>query len=215
MHYLTQDGHGLPHNPFKAIVAPRPIGWISSRDAQGRDNLAPYSFFNGVADAPPMIMFSVTGRKVGREGETKDSLANIRASGVFAVNIVSWELKDAMNLTSGGYAHEEDEFALAGLEKADCVEIDCARVAAAPATLECRLWKEVALPTAGPDTDNVVVFGSVVAVHIHDAMLTDGIFDLEKFQPVARCGYKDYAVVRELFQMTRPGGGDAHNMAPR
>ena len=212
MHYRTQDGHGLKHNPFKAIVAPRPIGLISSRDAAGRDNLAPYSFFNGVADSPPMIMFSVTGRKIGRGPEVKDSLSNIRETGVFAVNIVSWELKDAMNLTSGGYGHEEDEFALAGLEKADCVEIDCARVAAAPATLECRLWKEVSLPKASEDTDNAVIFGSVVATHIDESLLTDGIFDLEKFHPVARCGYKDYAVVRELFQMTRPGGGDAPNL---
>lgn len=215
MHYRTQDGHGLKHNPFKAIVAPRPIGWISSRDASGRDNLAPYSFFNGVADVPPMIMFSVTGRKVGREEEAKDSLANIRETGVFAVNIVSWELKDAMNLTSGAYGHEEDEFALAGLEKAECAEIACARVAAAPATLECRLWKEVPLPTLSEAMDNVVVIGSVVAVHLDETLLTDGMFDLEKFHPVARCGYKDYAVVRELFQMTRPGGGDAHNLSGR
>ncbi|MGM0586509.1 MAG: flavin reductase family protein [Pseudomonadota bacterium] len=214
MHYRVEDGHGLPHNPFKAIVAPRPIGWISSLDGQGRANLAPYSFFNGVADSPPMVMFAVNGRKVGREDETKDSLTNIRETGEFAANLASWDLREAMNLTSGGYAAGEDEFETAGLEKADCLVINAPRVAASPATLECVLHDTVELPSR-PDTENVVVLGRVVAVHIRDEFLTDGIFDLEKVHPVARCGYKDYAVVRELFQMTRPGGGDRNNMATR
>jgi flavin reductase (DIM6/NTAB) family NADH-FMN oxidoreductase RutF len=214
MHYRVEDGHGLPYNPFKAIVAPRPIGWISSLDAQGRANLAPYSFFNGVADRPPMVMFAVTGRKVGREDEIKDSLANIRETGEFAANIVSWELREAMNLTSGGYAADEDEFETAGLEKADCLLIKPPRVKAAPATLECVLHDTVELPSA-PGAENVVVFGRVVAVHIQDDLLTEGRFDLEKFHPVARCGYQDYAVVREVFQMTRPGGGDREAMSAR
>ncbi len=204
MLYRPRDGHGLPHDPFKAIVAPRPIGWISTLDPEGRANLAPYSFFNGVADAPPMVMYATTGRKIGRP-ETKDSLTNIRASGEFVVNIVSWALKDAMNLTSGHYPPGVDEFEIAGLEKAACVEVAVPRVAAAPASLECRLVREVALPCADPQAENVVVFGEVVAVHIADDMIVDGRFDLTRHRPVARCGYRDYAVVSEVFQMTRPG----------
>lgn len=215
MRYTIEEGHPLPHNPFKAICAPRPIGWISSLDADGRANLAPYSFFNGIADDPPMVMFSVTGRKVGREAEVKDSLANVRATKEFAVNIVSWELKDQMNLTSGGWEHEQDEFELAGLEKADCLLIKAPRVKAAPATLECVLHQEVVLPQGRRGTENVMVLGRVVAVHVQDDLVTDGIFDLTKFHPVARCGYKDYAVVRELFEMTRPGDGDAEAMSAR
>jgi flavin reductase (DIM6/NTAB) family NADH-FMN oxidoreductase RutF len=214
MHYLVEDGHGLPRNPFKAIVAPRPIGWISTLDRDGRANLAPYSFFNGVADNPPMIMFAVTGRKVGRDEEVKDSLANIRETGEFAVNIVSWALRDAMNLSSGGYPHGEDEFEMAGLEKAEGLVVRAPRVKAAPAALECRLHDAVDLPS-GEGAENVVVFGRVVAVHIQDDLLTEGLLDLSRFHPVARCGYKDYAVVREVFQMTRPGEAEREAAAAR
>lgn len=206
MHYRPSDGHGLPHDPFKAIVAPRPIGWISTLDAEGRPNLAPYSFFNAVADSPPAVMFSTTGRKIGRD-ESKDSVTNIRATGEFVANIVSWELRDAMNASSGHFAPGEDEFEIAGLEKAPCIEVAPPRVAAAPAALECRLMREIVLPCNRPDSENIVVIGEVVAVHIDDAMLVDGMFDLTRHQPVARCGYRDYAVVREVFQMNRPGQG--------
>ncbi len=214
MQYRIRDGHPLPHNPFKAIVAPRPIGWISTVDKAGRVNLAPYSFFNGVADDPPMVMFSINDRKVGRRDETKDTLANVRETGAFAANVVGWELRDAMNLTSGAYAPGEDELAMAGLTAAPCLEIAAPRIAEAPATMECRLVQEIVLPHGDRSLENVMVIGEVVAVHIRDEYLTDGIFDLTKVQPVARCGYKDYAVVRELFSMTRPGGGDAGNMKP-
>tara|TARA_R110000751_G_scaffold24595_5_gene67638 strand:+ start:3814 stop:4458 length:645 start_codon:yes stop_codon:yes gene_type:complete len=214
VHYRIQDGHPLPHNPFKAIVAPRPIGWISTVDKAGRVNLAPYSFFNGVADDPPMVMFSINDRKVGRRDETKDSLTNVRETGEFAANVVGWELRDAMNLSSGAFAPGEDEMAMAGLTAAPCLEIAAPRIAEAPATLECRLVQELALPHGDRSMENVMVIGQVVAVHIRDDVLTEGIFDLTKVQPVARCGYKDYAVVRELFAMTRPGGGDAGNLKP-
>lgn len=200
MFYRPADGHGLPHNPFNAIVAPRPIGWIATRDAQGLDNLAPYSFFNAVAYTPPQVMFASTSTKPDR-GDTKDSLGNIRETGVFCLNIVSHALRDAMNLSSGGYAREVDEFAHAGLEKAACETIDCARVAAAPAHLECRLTRIV--PLEG--VSNFAVFGEVTGVHIDDAYLVDGLLDVTKFQPLARMGYRDYAVVREVFSLNRPG----------
>lgn len=200
MFYKPADGHGLPHNPFNAIVTPRPIGWISSRGADGHDNLAPYSFFNAVAYVPPQVMFSSTGTKPDRDG-TKDSLAQIRETGVFCVNIVSEALRDAMNKTSGPWAADVDEFIDAGLEKAPCETIDCARVAAAPANLECRLTQIVELKGAA----NFVAFGEVTGVHMRNEYIVDGKFDVLRFNPLTRMGYMDYSVIREAFAMKRPG----------
>ncbi len=195
------DPHGLAHNPFKALVSPRPIGWISTVDAEGRANLAPYSFFNGVADTPPMVVYSNTGRKA--DGSGKDSLANIRETGEFVANIVPFALREAMNLTSGSYPPEVDEFALAGLTPEPSVVVRPPRVAEAPASLECRLWQVIDLPGKA----NHLVIGEVVGVHISDAVVVDGIVDVRLYQPVSRLGYRDYAAVTELFQMTRPGAG--------
>lgn len=200
MFYRPEDGHGLPHNPFNAIVTPRPIGWISTRGTDGHDNLAPYSFFNAVAYVPPQVMFSSTSAKEDR-GDTKDSVAQIRESGVFCVNIVEYEMRDAMNATSGLFGKEVDEFAEAGLEKAECETIACSRVAAAPANLECKLTQIVQLPGKA----NFAVFGEVTGVHIRDNCLVDGIFDVLTFNPLSRMGYRDYTVVREKFSLKRPG----------
>lgn len=191
MFYRPSDGHGLPHNPFNAIVAPRPIGWISSRGPDG-DNLAPYSFFNAVAYQPPQVMFASTGRK--------DSVTNIEKTRVFAVNVVEWAAREAMNATSGSYHASTDEFTLAGVAKAQCRTIDCPRVADAPATLECRVTDIVTLR----GRDNFLVLGEVTGVHLRDDCLQDGRFDVTRFHPVARGGYQDYAVVREVFRMVRP-----------
>lgn len=191
MFYRPEDGHGLPHNPFNAIVAPRPIGWISTRGTAG-DNLAPYSFFNAIAYVPPQVMFSSTG--------AKDSLHNIRETGVFAVNIVEDAMREKMNLTSGSYPPGTDEFDLAAIAKAACRTIDCPHVAGAPAVLECRLTEIVTLKGAA----NFLTLGEVTGVHLRDDCLVDGQFDVTRFNPVARLGYRDYSVVRELFSMTRP-----------
>ncbi len=199
MFYAPKNGHGLPHNPFNAIVTPRPIGWISTRGADGQDNLAPYSFFNAVAYVPPQVMFASTSAKEDR-GDTKDSVANIRETGVFAVNIVEYAARDAMNATSGSWGKGEDEFALAGIEKADCETIACARVAAAPATLECTLTQIVQLPGEA----NFAVFGEVTGVHMRDDCIVDGMFDVTTFNPLTRLGYRDYSVVREVFSLQRP-----------
>ncbi len=200
MFYRPEDGHGLPHNPFNAIVTPRPIGWISSRSTDGQDNLAPYSFFNAVAYVPPQVMFASTSSKPDR-GDTKDSVANIRETGVFCVNIVEYEMRDAMNATSAFFGKDVDEFAEAGLEKAECETIACSRVAAAPANLECKLTQIVQLPGKA----NFAVFGEVTGVHIRDNCLVDGIFDVLTFNPLSRMGYRDYTVVREKFELKRPG----------
>lgn len=200
MFYRPQDGHGLPHNPFNAIVTPRPIGWIATRGADGRDNLAPYSFFNAVAYEPPQVMFASTSAKPDRDG-TKDSVANIRDTGVFCVNIVEFAMKDVMNKTSGPWDREVDEFELAEIEKAECDTIACARVAQAPANLECKLTQIVQLPGAA----NFAVFGEVTGVHLRDDCLKDGEFDVLSFNPLTRMGYRDYSVIREKFSLQRPG----------
>ena len=199
MFYRPDDGHGLPHNPFKAIVSPRPIGWISTRDRTGVNNLAPYSFFNAVADQPPQVIFSSTGSKPDRDG-TKDSVSNIRETGVFCVNIVSFDLRDAMNVSSGGYEKDVDEFERAGLTARACETIDCAWVGEAPAALECRLSQIIPLKGAA----NVMVLGEVTGVHIRDACIVDGKFDVLTYQPLSRLGYRDYARVSEVFSLARP-----------
>jgi len=199
MFYRPADGHGLPRNPFNAIVTPRPIGWISTRGTEGRDNLAPYSFFNAVAYTPPQVMFASTSAKDDRDG-TKDSVAQIRETGVFAVNVVSHALRDAMNATSASLPADEDEFAHAGLEKGRCETIDCAFVAAAPAVLECRLTQLV--PLEGET--NIAVFGEVTGVHIRDEMLSDGFLDYTRYAPLTRLGYQDYSRITEVFSLPRP-----------
>jgi flavin reductase (DIM6/NTAB) family NADH-FMN oxidoreductase RutF len=189
MFYQPAEGHGLPHSPFSAIVSPRPIGWISTRSSTG-DNLAPYSFFNAVAYSPPQVMFS---------GDYSDSMANAVESGVFAVNIVAEAALEAMNATSARFARGTDEFVAVGVAKADCVTIDCPRVADAPATLECRVVKLVDL--LGIEK---LLIGEVVGVHIRDDFLVDGRLDPRLFNPAARLGYQDYTFVREVRQLRRP-----------
>ena len=191
MFYRPENGHGLPHNPFNAIVTPRPIGWISTRGAAG-DNLAPYSFFNGVAYTPPQVVFSST--------EEKDSLRNLRETGVFAVNVLEYAMREKMNATSGTYPPGTDEFDLAGIEKAPCETIDCPRVAGAPATLECRVVQIV--PLLGKA--NFLTIGEVTGIHLRDDCLVEGRFDVTRFQPIARLGYRDYSVVTDVFEMVRP-----------
>ena len=199
MFYRPADGHGLPHNPFKAVVSPRPIAWISSRGEGGQDNLAPYSFFNALADQPPQVVFGSNDAKPDRDG-TKDSLSNIRETGVFCINIVEFAARDAMNASSASLPREVDEFAHAGVEKAPCETIACARVAGAPASLECRVSRIVRL--AGPS--NWAVLGLVTGVHLRDDCVVEGHFDVTRYQPMARLGYRDYAAVREVFSMLRP-----------
>lgn len=199
MFYRPEAGHGLPHNPFNAIVAPRPIGWISTRGSLG-DNLAPYSFFNAVAYVPPQVMFASTGRKGDRAG-TKDSVAQIIETGVFCVNIASGDMRDAVNASSAPLPAGTSEFDAAGLEAAACNTIDCLRVADAVAGLECRMTQIV--PLAGEA--NFAVFGVVTGVHLRDDCIADGRFDPRAAGGwLARLGYKDYTAVTELFEMERP-----------
>lgn len=200
MHYATAERrehlkHGLTHDPFKAIVAPRPIGWISTVSAAGVLNLAPYSFFNAVADAPPMVMFSSAGRK--------DSLRNIEATGEFTCSVASEALVDQMNLSSATVASDVSEYDVTGLLTAPSLVVKPPRVAASPAALECRLWKTVDLRGERAPT---VVFGHVVAIYVDERVVKDGLLDTAAMRPLARMGYMDYAVVtpETTFTLNRP-----------
>ena len=198
MFYNPEIGHDFPHDPFKAIVSPRPIGWISTIDNEKNVNLAPYSFFNAIADNPPMIMFSITGQK--KNISSKDTLQNIIDTKCFVVNVVSKDLLHQMNQTSGNYPKNTDEFILAKLEKSNCVHIDVPRVKKSPASLECTLYKILKLP----GFSNNMVIGKVIGVHINENILKNGIFDILAYDPIARLGYKDYTYVSSKFELERP-----------
>ncbi len=200
MFYEPKNGHGLPHNPFNAIVTPRPIGWISTRGSDGSENLAPYSFFNAVAYVPPQVMFASTSAKPDR-GDTKDTVANIRDTGVFCVNIVESAARDVMNATAGPWPKDVDEFDLAQLPRTNCSTIACSRVTDAPASLECEVVDIHKIRGA----ENFLVVGEVTGVHLRDDCLVDGIFDVTRFKPLARLGYRDYSVVDNVFTLKRPG----------
>ncbi|QEH38578.1 Flavin reductase like domain protein [Aquisphaera giovannonii] len=199
--YEPSRGHRLPHDPFKAIVAPRPIGWISTRDRGGRVNLAPYSFFNAFCDDPPIVGFSSQGRK--------DSLRNAEESGEFVANLATRALAEAVNLSSAPVARGVDEMAMAGLTPAPCRLVAAPRVGESPAALECKVIRVVRLADMhGEETSNFLVLGQVVGVHIDPAYLKDGLFDMTMARTIARCGYRgDYAEVDHLFEMVRPQSG--------
>ncbi len=202
MFYKTSEPHGLPHDPFKSCVAPRPIAWISTLHPDGTINLAPYSFFNALTSDPPMLMISFNGYH--QHGGEKDSLYNIKACGEFVVNMVPLALKDAMNVTTANVAHEVDELALAGLTTEDSVLVKPPRVKESPIHLECELFQEIQLPCTLPDSINTMIIGSVLGVHISDQVLVDGLVDLTRIKPLARLGYMQYTSVDELFSMRRP-----------
>ncbi len=196
--YEPSRGHGLPHDPFKAIVAPRPIGWISTQDAEGRVNLAPYSYFNAVCDRPPMVMFSSSG--------WKHTVSNIKATGEFVCNLVTRSLAEKMNQTSASLPQGVSEFEFAKLEAAPSRMVKPPRVADAPAALECKLVQIVQLHSAeGSTLDQFVTIGEVVGVHIDPAYLKEGLFDLLAAHPVQRAGYTaDYTEATTAFKMKRP-----------
>ena len=199
--YEPAQGHGLPHDPFNAMVAPRPIGWISSQDAAGRLNLAPYSFFNAFNYRPPIVGFSSIG--------FKDSVRNILETGEFGWNLATRPLAEAMNASCAHVAPEVDEFELAGLTPAASRVIGAPRVAEAPVSFECRLTQHLQLQGAdGRKADTWMVFGEVVGVHVDRSLMRDGIYDTAAAQPILRAGGPaDYFTVapEQLFRMHRPG----------
>jgi flavin reductase (DIM6/NTAB) family NADH-FMN oxidoreductase RutF len=193
----VKNEHGLRHDPFKAIVAPRPIGWVTSMNARGDINLAPYSFFNGINSRPALVMFSSEG--------LKDSAAFVEQTGEFVCNLATWDLREAMNATSAPLPRGVNEMRRAGLEPAASRLVKPPRVRASPCALECKLIKIVAIDEVGDKpVDCHVVLGQVVGVHIDDRFIVDGLLDTAAMKPIARCGYDQYAVVEEVFSMRRP-----------
>ena len=198
MFYDTaKNNHGLPRNPFKAIVAPRPIGWITSMSAKGEINLAPYSFFNAVSDNPPIVLFSSEG--------PKDSLVFVEETKEFVCNLATFDLRAAVVNTSEDFPRGVNEMEKSGLAAAPSRLVRPPRVAASPCALECRLLQVIHLvDLEGRASSRYVVFGQVVGVHIDDRFIKNGQLDTAAMRPIARCGYADYSVVNEVFAMRRP-----------
>ena len=191
----SSEGHGLAHDPLKACVVPRPIGWISTLGPTNTPNLAPYSFFNLMGDTPPMCAFGSSG--------LKDSLANAEATGEFVYNMVSADLVDAMNRSSTTLPEDENEFEAAGLTPLASQQVKALRVGESPVQLECKVFKVVELPS-GSDNRNAMVIGQIVAAHINKKFLVDGLLDLSLINPIARLGYMQYGEFGETFNLKRP-----------
>jgi flavin reductase (DIM6/NTAB) family NADH-FMN oxidoreductase RutF len=207
MFYTTdKNDHCLPHDPFKAIIAPRPIGWITSMSASGAINLAPYSYFNGIKSRPPMVMFASESRK--------DSLEFVEETKEFVCNLATWDLREQMNHTSAPYPRGVNELTEAGLTAAPCRLVKVPRVAEAPCALECKWLQTVELKDInGRAMDGWVVFGQVVGVHIDESYIRNGLLDTAAMKPIARGGYHDYSVLTESFTMRRPASV-AETVAP-
>jgi flavin reductase (DIM6/NTAB) family NADH-FMN oxidoreductase RutF len=202
MFYETAtNAHGLPHDPFKALVTPRPIGWITALSARGEINLSPYSFFNAVSERPPMVAFSSSGRK--------DAVTFVEETGEFVCNLATFDLREQMNRTSAALPRGENEMAHAGLAAAPSRLVKPPRVADAPAALECKWLQTVPLtPLGGGEPSYHLVIGQVVGIHIDDRFIVDGLVDTAAMRPIARSGYRDYFVStpETRFSLTRPGG---------
>jgi flavin reductase (DIM6/NTAB) family NADH-FMN oxidoreductase RutF len=200
----ARNDHGMKRDPFKAIVAPRPIGWISSMGADGEINLAPYSFFNAVSDRPPIVMFSCQG--------PKDSLVFIQQTGEFVCNLASFDLLDRMVGTGFGFPRGVNEMERSGLAAAESRLVRVPRVAASPCALECKLIRVIALEDSSRNALSWrLVLGQVVGVHVDDRYIRQGRIDTAAMQPMARCGYDDYAVLNKVFEVV---GGPASSVSP-
>jgi len=196
--------HGLPQDPLKALIVPRPIGWISTVDREGRVNLAPYSFYNGVSEFPPMVYFAITGTY--GDTPTKHSRMNAEATGEFVVNMVAGPLSEKMNITTAMVAYGVDEMKLAGLTPEPCRFVKPPRVKESPVALECKYWRTIELPPEKgfEDKRGSIVLGQVVGVHIDDSILKGGRVDIMAFRPVARLGYSEYTTTENVWKMRRP-----------
>ena len=190
----------LPWDPFKGVVVPRPIGWISSMNKAGQLNLAPYSYFNGVQSHPRIVSFC-------SESE-KDAAAFAIESGEFAWSMATWTLREKMNATSEGLPRGQSEFEFAGLATAPCRIVRAPRVADSPAAMECKVTQVVRVKDIdGRETGGVVIYGQVVGMHLDERFISNGRFDLAAVRPIARCGYDEYTTVESVFSMIRPASG--------
>jgi len=202
MFYKTCEHHGLKHNPFKALIAPRPIGWISSISKAGNINLAPFSFFNAMSDNPPTLAIGFSGNHT--EGGPKDTLVNMKETGEFVCNMVTYDIRHAMNATSEMVGRDVNEFELAKLTAIPSNLVTPPRVAESPVNMECRLLQVIDLPSNNPKSPNYMMLGEVIGIHINNNIITDGRIDMGKYHPLARLGYHDYTSVKEVFELDRP-----------
>lgn len=199
MEYLLQQGHGLRHDPFKALIAPRPIGWISTVSSNGHLNLAPYSFFNIISESPHMVMFSSAGKK--------DSLTNAESTGEFVCSLASYDQRLQIVATSAALASHESEWEHAGLTPAPSHIVKPPRVLGAPAALECRYVKTIDLDPRQPGSgSHHMVIGEVVAIYIADEFISDGLVDTSSLAAIGRGGYMDYFLADNRFNLIRPNG---------
>jgi flavin reductase (DIM6/NTAB) family NADH-FMN oxidoreductase RutF len=199
--------HGLPYDPFKSCVIPRPIGWISTIDAQGRHNLAPYSQFQNVTFDPPIVMFAAN---QDTNGQRKNSVSNAEQTGEFVWNMATYDLRDAVNISGEELPLGVDEFERAGLVKLPSRLVKPPRVAGSPIQFECVYLNTLRFPGPAPMGSVDVVFGRVVGIHIDDAAINEnGMIDVLKIKPIARMGYYDYTVIDNQFQMVIPGNNKA------
>ena len=203
MYYETdKNNHGLRHNPLKACVVPRPIGWITTISDAGLVNLAPFSFFNVLSYDPPFVLFSAGSHE--EDGGKKDTILNVEATGEFVYNMATWAQRHQMNQTALVVAHGIDEMAASGLDRLPSRLVRPPRVKGSPVHFECRLHQIVVLPGHKPSSEHHVVIGCVIAVHLDDAALTpDGFVDILKIRPIARLGYRDYTSVDQCSKWTR------------
>ncbi len=202
MFYKIGDPHGLAHDPFKSCIVPRPIGWVSTVSEKGVVNLAPFSFFNGLASDPPLVMIAINGYQP--HGSEKDTLANIEATKEFVVNMVPYALREQMNKTSAPVMPEVNEMELAGLTAFPSELVAPPRVAESPIHLECIYERSVELPCTVENSRNAMVIGEVVGIHIADEVLSDGMIDTAKIKPLSRLGYMEYASIENVFSINRP-----------
>jgi flavin reductase (DIM6/NTAB) family NADH-FMN oxidoreductase RutF len=193
----SRDRKLFPHDPFKALVVPRPIGWIATMSRKGELNLAPYSYFNGFSSVPPIVGFS-------SEGD-KDSSTFAMETGEFVWSMATWDLRDAMNASAASLPRGESEFAHAGLDTAPSRLVKPPRVAASPVAFECRVTEMVKLKDLdGSDSGRRLVLGRVVGIHLDERYVKDGRVDSAAMRPIARGGYDEYSVVERVFTMPRP-----------
>ncbi len=201
MHYdSVENNHGLAHDPFKALIAPRPIGWITTVGSDGICNLAPYSFFNAVSDRPHYVMFA--------SANVKDSLRNIRENGEFTCSLSTWDTRAGMNASSAPVPPDVDEYQISGLTAVASKFVKPPRIKESPAAFECKHWQTLELPDvdAAAGTGHYVVFGEVIGIYINDEYIKNGQVDTGAMRPLARMGYMDYAVVtpETTFTLNRP-----------
>ena len=194
-----RDKNVMRYDPFKALIAPRPVGWVSTMDKEGRVNLAPYSFFNAFSSDPPIVGFCSEG--------AKDSLTFAKDSGEFVWNMATWDLRNQMSETSSPLARGKSEFVHAGLETAPSVLVRPPRVKASPAHLECKVTDIFQLrDIKGEGVKRFLVMGQAIGIHIDDAYMDNGMVQITKMKPIARCGYQDYTVLDRVFAIKRPEG---------